>query len=70
MANEQAEGPQTAPAAELPAEAPEETLEAGDIGKQLERVKWFLWHGTVGRALVPVPSFLGRYWVVTMSCSG
>jgi hypothetical protein len=51
LANEQAEGPQTAPAAELPAEAPEETLEAVDIGMQLERVKWFLWHGNVGRAL-------------------
>jgi hypothetical protein len=26
-------------------------LDTVDIGKQLERVKWFLWHGNVGRAL-------------------
>jgi hypothetical protein len=26
-------------------------VDAGDIGKQLERVKWFLWHGNVPRAL-------------------
>ena len=42
LANEQTEGPET---------APEETLDAVDIGKQLERVKWFLWHGNVERAL-------------------
>jgi hypothetical protein len=51
LTNEQAEGPETATPAGPPDEAPEETLEAGDIGKQLERVKWFLWHGNVGRAL-------------------
>ena len=28
-----------------------EELDTVDIGKQLERVKWFLWHGNVGRAL-------------------
>ena len=28
-----------------------EELHTVDIGKQLERVKWFLWHGNVGRAL-------------------
>jgi hypothetical protein len=28
-----------------------EELNTVDIGKQLERVKWFLWHGNVGRAL-------------------
>ena len=42
LATEQTEGPET---------APEETLDAVDIGKQLERVKWFLWHGNVERAL-------------------
>jgi hypothetical protein len=51
LANEQAEGSEAAPAAEPPAEAPEETLDAGEIGKQLERVKWFLWHGNVQEAL-------------------
>ncbi|MBV8398292.1 MAG: ISKra4 family transposase [Acetobacteraceae bacterium] len=52
LANEQAEGPETAPAAP-PEEASEETLDldAGEIGKQLERVKWFLWHGNAPRAL-------------------
>src|SRR2546421_2591719 len=50
LANEQADGPETAPA-EPPAPATEETLETVDIGKQLERVKWFLWHGNVERAL-------------------
>src|SRR5215469_13364896 len=42
LATEQTEGPET---------ATEETLDAVDIGKQLERVKWFLWHGNVERAL-------------------
>jgi hypothetical protein len=28
-----------------------EELDTVDIGKQLERVKWFLWHGNVVRAL-------------------
>jgi hypothetical protein len=28
-----------------------EELDTVDIGKQLERVKWFLWQGNVGRAL-------------------
>jgi hypothetical protein len=28
-----------------------EELDTVDIGKELERVKWFLWHGNVGRAL-------------------
>ena len=46
-----ADEPQAAPAAELPAETPEETLEAVGISKQLEPVKWFLWHGNVPRAL-------------------
>jgi hypothetical protein len=52
LANEQTAVPETAPAAP-PEEAPEETLDldAGEIGKQLERVKWFLWHGNVQRAL-------------------
>jgi hypothetical protein len=50
LANEQTEGPETAPA-EPPAKDTEETLDAADIGKQLERVKWFLWHGNVERAL-------------------
>ena len=51
LANEPAEGPETAAPAEPPAEVPEETVDAGEIGKQLERVKWFLWHGNVPRAL-------------------
>ena len=34
-----------------PGEAPQETVDAGDTGKQLERVRWFLWHGNVQRAL-------------------
>jgi hypothetical protein len=51
LTNEQAEGPETATPAGLPEEAAEETVDAGDIGKQLERVKWFLWHGHVQRAL-------------------
>ena len=38
------------PAQEPLTEAGEE-LDTVDIGKQLERVKWFLWHGNVGRAL-------------------
>jgi len=42
LATEQTEGPET---------APEEILDAVDTGKQLERVKWFLWHGNVERAL-------------------
>jgi hypothetical protein len=52
LANEQTAVPETAPAAP-PEEAAEETLDldAGEIGKQLERVKWFLWHGNVQRAL-------------------
>ena len=33
FANEQAEGPETAAPAEPPGEAPEETVDAGDIGK-------------------------------------
>jgi hypothetical protein len=51
LANEPAEGPETAVPAEPPAEVPEETVDAGEIDKQLERVKWFLWHGNVPRAL-------------------
>ena len=31
-----------------------EELDTVDIGKQLERVKWFLWHGNVVRALETV----------------
>ena len=50
LANEQTEGSETAPPEPLD-EALEETPDAVDIGKQLERVKWFLWHGNVGRAL-------------------
>jgi hypothetical protein len=47
LAGEQAEGLETVPAAAPPEQAPEETLDldAGEIGKQRERVKWFLWHG-------------------------
>ena len=37
-------------AQELLTEADEE-LDRVDIGKQFERVKWFLWHGNVARAL-------------------
>jgi hypothetical protein len=33
-----------------PTEADEE-LDTLDIGKELERVKWFLWHGNAVRAL-------------------
>jgi hypothetical protein len=51
LANEPTEGPETAAPAELPGEAPQETVDAVDIGKQLERVRWFLWHGNVQRAL-------------------
>jgi hypothetical protein len=34
-----------------PTEDAEEELDTVDIGKELERVKWFLWHGNVERAL-------------------
>jgi hypothetical protein len=51
LANEPTAVPETATPAELPGEAAEETPDAGDIGKQVERVKWFLWHGNVPRAL-------------------
>ena len=37
--------------AQEPLTEPGEELDTVDIGKQLERVKWFLWHGDVGRAL-------------------
>ena len=37
--------------AQEPLTEPGEELDTVDIGKQLERVKWFLWHGNVGRAL-------------------
>ena len=41
------------------AEAGEE-LDRVDIGKQLERVKWFLWHGNVGRALDTIDDIEGE----------
>jgi hypothetical protein len=50
LATEQAEEPGAAPE-EPPEETPEKTGDVDDIGKQLERVKWFLWHGNVPRAL-------------------
>ena len=37
--------------AQEPLTEPGEELVRIDIGKQLERVKWFLWHGNVVRAL-------------------
>jgi hypothetical protein len=37
--------------AQEPLTAAGEELDTVDIGKQLERVKWFLWHGNVVRAL-------------------
>ena len=36
----------TTPAHMPPAEDAEEELDTVDIGKELERVKWFLWHGS------------------------
>ena len=59
LANEQAEGPKTAAPAGPPDEASEETVGAGDIGKQLERLKWFLWHGNVERALETIEDIEG-----------
>ena len=41
----------TTPAHMPPAEDAEEELDTVDIGKELERMKWFLWHGNVVRAL-------------------
>jgi hypothetical protein len=41
----------TTPAHMPPAEDADEELDTVDIGKELERVKWFLWHGNVVRAL-------------------
>ena len=38
----------TTPAHMPPAEDAEEELDTVDIGKELERVKWFLWHGECG----------------------
>ena len=37
--------------AQEPLTEPGQELDTVDIGKQLERVKWFLWHGDVARAL-------------------
>ena len=37
-----------------------EELDTVDIGKQLERVKWFLWHGNVGRALDTIDDVEGE----------
>ena len=37
-----------------------EELDTVDIGKQLERVKWFLWHGNVGRALDTIEDIEGE----------
>jgi len=51
LTSEQAAVPEAAAPAEPPEEAPEETVDTGDIGKRLERVKWFLWHGNVQEAL-------------------
>jgi hypothetical protein len=53
LANEQTEGPKTAPAESL-APATEETLDAGEIGKQLERVAIAL-SGKKPRKPMPVP---------------
>jgi hypothetical protein len=41
---------QNMPSAQEPLTAAGEELDTVDVGKQLERVKWFLWHGNVGRA--------------------
>ena len=38
----------------------DEELEAVDIGKELERVKWFLWHGNVVRALDTIEDIEGE----------
>ena len=47
------------PAHMPPAEDAEE-LDTVDIGKELERVKWFLWHGNVVRALDTIEDIEGE----------
>jgi hypothetical protein len=44
---------------ETPTEA-DEQLDTVDIGKELERVKWFLWHGNVVRALDTIEEIEGE----------
>jgi hypothetical protein len=43
-----------------PTEDAEEELDTVDIGKELERVKWFLWHGNVVRALDTIEDIEGE----------
>ena len=38
----------------------DEELGTVDIGKELERVKWFLWHGNVARALDTIEDIEGE----------
>ena len=37
-----------------------EELDTVDVGKELERVKWFLWHGNVVRALDAIEDIEGE----------
>ena len=48
------------PAHMPPTEDAEEELDTVDIGKELERVKWFLWHGNVVRALDTIEDIEGE----------
>ena len=50
----------TTPAHMPPAEDAEEELDTVDIGKELERVKWFLWHGNVVPALDTIEDIEGE----------
>ena len=50
----------TTPAHMPPAEDADEELDTVDIGKELERVKWFLWHGNVVRALDTIEGIEGE----------
>ena len=50
----------TTPAHMPRAEDADEELDTVDIGKELERVKWFLWHGNVVRALDTIEDIEGE----------
>ena len=59
LANERSQKAETTPTGP-PGQDTEEELDAVDIGQRLERVKWFLWHGNVTRALDRIEDIEGE----------